>query len=73
MPVLRIALLVFFGACIVAGVLLGYFTQGGSPWLAVAVATGLLIPYVVLGWYAGKWGEQAGREWRAARSRKRPE
>lgn len=51
--------------------LIGYFTLGGSPWLAVAVAAGLLVPYLIIGWYAGKWGVQLGSEWREVRSRER--
>ena len=54
----------------VAGVWIGYFTEGGSPWLAAGVSVGLLIPFVILGWYAGKWGEQLGRQWYEARSDK---
>jgi hypothetical protein len=59
--------LIFVAMCGIAGVLIGYLTEGGSLWLAIGVGTGLLIPSLILGWFAGKWGERLGRDWRDAR------
>lgn len=67
---LRIALTLFVMACVAGGVWLGYLTNGGPIWLPIVVSVVLAGTSGVLGWYAGAWGEQLGRELRERRQRR---